>query len=63
MKLCTDIHDPQRMNLTDFGDHLTLPLAPPAGENLNLFMTNIWKTKDIPISLSCTLCLVLFSKC
>lgn len=26
-----DNHDPQRMNPTDEGDHLTSPLAPPSG--------------------------------
>lgn len=26
-----DIHDPQRMNLCDFGDELTFALAPPPG--------------------------------
>ncbi len=27
MKFCTDIHDPQRMTLTDYGDRLTFPGA------------------------------------
>ncbi len=30
MTLSTDIHGPQWMNRTDFGDSLTLPLASPA---------------------------------
>lgn len=28
MKFCTDIHSPQKMTPTDFGDHLTFPLVP-----------------------------------
>ncbi len=31
MKFHTDIHSPQRMNPTDFGDPLSFPLAPPWG--------------------------------
>ena len=27
MKFCTDIHDPQKMNPTDFGDPLTFPVV------------------------------------
>lgn len=34
MKFCTDIHGPQRVKPTDFGDPLTIPLAPPAGQNV-----------------------------
>ncbi len=52
IKLCTDIYDPQRMNPADFGDPLTFPLAPPAGQSFYLSS----KTKGIPVSLSCTLC-------
>ncbi len=29
VKFCADIHGPQRMNATGFGDPLTFPLAPP----------------------------------
>lgn len=36
MKLCTDIHGPQRMCPNDFGDPLTLPLALPAGQSIYL---------------------------
>ena len=36
-----DIHDPQRMNPTDEGDHLTFPLAPPSDRTFLLgFMIN-----------------------
>ena len=34
MKLCCAIHDPQRINPTDFDDPLTSPLAPPWGWHL-----------------------------
>lgn len=36
MKFSTDVHVPQRMNPTDFGDDLTFHLAPPAGQSFNL---------------------------
>ncbi len=31
IKFCTNINGPQRMNHTDFGDHLIFPVAPPGG--------------------------------
>ncbi len=36
MKFSTDVHGPQRMSPTDFGDLLTCPLAPPAGQSFHL---------------------------
>ncbi len=35
-KLSTDIHDPHRMNFSDFFDPLTFPLAQPAGQTFYL---------------------------
>lgn len=34
--LCTDIHGPNRMNPNGFGEPMTFPLAPPAGQSFNL---------------------------
>ena len=36
MKLGTDIHCPQSMNLTDVDDPLTYPLVLPAGQSFHL---------------------------
>ena len=33
MKLCTDIHGPQRVNPNDFGALQTFPLTPTTGSN------------------------------
>lgn len=32
MTACTDFHDPQKMNLNDFGGSLTFALASPADQ-------------------------------
>lgn len=34
MRFWTDIHGSQKINLNDFGDPLTLPLAPTAGRRV-----------------------------
>ncbi len=36
MKFGTDIHGAQRMNSSDFGDPLTFPVAPSAGQSFTL---------------------------
>lgn len=36
MKFWTDIHGPQRMNATNFGDPLAFHLMPPAGQHFHL---------------------------
>ncbi len=35
MKLCEDIHGPQRMSPKDFDDPLTFPLAPPVSQSIS----------------------------
>ncbi len=52
MKFGSGIHAPLRINCDHFDDPLTFRLAPSSGQDFTL-------TNDIPISLSCTLCLVL----
>ncbi len=53
-----------RMICTKFGDPLTFHLAPSFGQTFNCSKTFITKyVHNIPISLSCALCLVLISKC
>lgn len=51
MKFCTHVYGPQSMNPVDSGDPLTFPPTPPAGQMFSLAS----KTKDIPISIVCTL--------
>ncbi len=64
-----DIHVPLRMNCNNFGDQLTFSfLSSAIIRSTFLFVQylvwpNKYKTKDITISLSFTLCLVLISKC
>ncbi len=41
-KFDTDIHGPQRMNPTDFGDPLTFPVLPPASQSFHSSCENIW---------------------
>jgi len=52
-----------RINMNNFEDPLTFPLAPPADSNVRLILWLMSKClqKDIPISLSCSLCLVMNS--
>ncbi len=57
VKFSTDIHDPQRMKPTDFGDPRTFHLAPSSGQNFNLLLVYDQipaKHIDIPVSLSCS---------
>ncbi len=54
-----NFHVTLRMTCNNFGDPLTFHLTPSSGQKLYLSKL---KANDIPISLSCTLCLVLVSK-
>ncbi len=60
MKFDTQFHVSLRMNCNDFGDPLTFYLAASLGQDFNLSHIT-WKTNEIPISVNCTLCLVLIS--
>ncbi len=78
MEFDTNIHDPQMINLNDFDDPLTFPVASPAGQSchfpwplsgksVNLSKTLVLdqihaKLMTFPSS-STVLCLVLISKC
>ncbi len=58
MKFQTNTQAPLKMNPTDFGDHLTFPLAPPAGQNLSFsvkYLKNYWMDcHEIGIRQSCS---------
>lgn len=61
----TNIYCLSKLNSKNFDDLLIFPLAPSSAKNVLLiiwFMTHYLKNY-IPIILSCTLCLVLISKC
>ena len=66
VKFDTHIHIPQRMNYKNF-DLLYFHLVPSWSEFHFVQYFGLWantfKTNGSPISLSCTLCLVLTSKC
>lgn len=42
MKLCTNMHGPQRINPSDFGDPLIFRLAHTAGQIYNMILTSMW---------------------
>lgn len=47
LQLCSDIHCPQRMKPTSFGEPLTFPLAPPVGWRFWLYW-NVFQTFMFP---------------
>ncbi len=60
MKFCTDIHGPQRMKPTDFGDPLTFPLGSPRDWHMWFWvkcLNNYWTAPGESVALVlCTLC-------
>ncbi len=51
-------------SFSDTGDTVKFTLAPPSGQNVYFCLwSNVYKTKQMTISLSCTLCSVLTGKC
>ncbi len=47
MKFGTDNQGVQEMHLKDFGDHLTLPLVPPSGQNFDFNLIELHIDIDI----------------
>lgn len=63
MNLCTDIHVPLRITCINFGDPVPSWSQIPSLVQFFGLWPNSCKTKDIPNSLSCTLCLLQIRNC